>query len=232
MPAEAPFETVYLRTHREQWPERFRETCQYVAAFAVDKKGFFYFTKHRIDSENSIILAPCCPLGEGEIFDEAVMNHLQDDLGIVGHVIDELDVIEDCKLLDPLSQTYRDCSIYYVVYLVTTTPRLSKKKMEKWGMEIVKLPYEDVVAQYEQQMGTPAGASITKQELPFLRQAKQRIDFKPEQPRMMSRPPAKPANPSQTLRTRWPWSREGPRGSASASRRSLPSAAPTSASSM
>ncbi len=180
MPAGAPFESLYLRTPREQWPTDFRETSRYVAAIVVDKEGFFYFTKHEMD-RNSIILAPCYPLGEGEIFDEAALNHIQGDLGIEGHVIDELYTVENCKLLDSLSQAHQHCTIDYVIYEVTTTPRFSKK-MAKWGMEIVKLPYEDAVAQYERQVDTPTGALVTEQELPFLKLAKQRIDVKPENP--------------------------------------------------
>ncbi len=177
MPAETSFESLYLRTPREQWPEHARETGQYVAAIVVDKKGFFYFTKHQMDSETSVILAPCCPLGEGEIFDEAAINHIQGDLGITGQVIDELDAVKDCKLLDPFSRTYRNCTVFYVLYEVTMTPKFSKKKMAEWGMEIVKLPYKGAVAQYERQVDHPIGKLVTEQELPFLRQAKQVMDF-------------------------------------------------------
>lgn len=171
-PFEPHLEPLHLRLHQEQWPEHFEEDREYVAAFVVDKKGYFYFTEHAIRGNKTMILTPCCLADECETMEESIRDHVQSELDIDSTALCEMGIVEACTHPYNAPQANRHSTTHFFLRKVSSRLPTSadlEELVALCGMSIVKLPYEDAALQYRKQLKSrdPSVKAMAEIELPF-----------------------------------------------------------------
>lgn len=161
----------------EEWPFQYTDhDREIVRAIVVDDAGFFYFVRaSRNDEFGAATLIETSGGGvePGEALDMAIRRELREELGAEVNILCKIGVVSDYYNL-----IHRhNVNNYYLCRVCSFGERhLTEDEIEKYHLSILKLGYEEAIAEYEKCASTPLGRLIANRELPILKQAKALLD--------------------------------------------------------
>lgn len=168
---------IELHLQDEQWPfQGVSHHRQIARAIVFDGDGYFYFVRaDRDDDFGKAIIIETAGGGveEGESLTDAILRELGEELGVTAQIICKIGIVSDYYNL-----IHRHNINNYFLCKVQSFGKthLTQDEVERFHLSVLKLTYEQAVAEYELRSSTKLGRLVANRELPILKRAKSILD--------------------------------------------------------
>ncbi|MBR2811173.1 MAG: NUDIX hydrolase [Solobacterium sp.] len=166
---------ISLQDH--EWPFDYTDNDRRVVrAVVFDADGYFYFVHaERNDEFGHAVLIETSGGGveKEEDLHTAIQRELKEELGAKTEVIGRIGVVSDYY-----NVIHRhNINSYFLCRAVSFGEReLTMDEAEQYHLSVLKLTYEEALAEYEKRRETRLGRLIANRELPVLRKAKEMLE--------------------------------------------------------
>ena len=169
--------TLYLQLKDTAWPYTYTDHERQIArAIVFDEDGSFYFVRvHRDDlfGKGVFIETSGGGIEAGEKPEIAIRRELKEELGAEVDIICKLGVVSDYY-----NVIHRhNVNHYYLCKLLSVgSTSMTEEEISDFQLSTLRLRYEEAVAEYRKNAGTPWGSLLCQRELPVLEQAKKAME--------------------------------------------------------
>ena len=172
-----PCEELFLQLNDTAWPYTYTDHERQIArAIVFDEDGSFYFVRvHRDDlfGKGVFIETSGGGIEAGEEPETAIRRELKEELGAEVNVVCKLGVVSDYY-----NVIHRhNVNHYYLCKLLSVgSTAMTEEEISDFQLSTLRLRYEEAVAEYRKNAGTPWGSLLCQRELPVLEQAKKAME--------------------------------------------------------
>lgn len=165
-------DTLHLELQDTEWDfEYIDHDRQIVRAVVFDDYGYFYFVRANRDDDfgkATLIETAGGGVENGENLESAVKRELKEELGVDVEILHKI-----CIVGDYYNLIHRhNINNYYLCKVKTFGKNsLTKDEIECFHLSMLKLTFDEAVAEYKKRSNTKLGRLIANRELPVLLRA-------------------------------------------------------------
>ena len=178
---KVPTNELLIELQDTEWPFEYTDhDRRIVRAIVFDEEGYFYFVRAERDDDfgrATLIETSGGGVEIGEDMDSAIKRELKEELGAEVQVVCKIGVVSDYYNL-----IHRHNLNNYFLCKVASfgDKHLTQDEIEDFHLSMLKLTYEEAVAEYEKRRETRLGRLIANRELPIFKKAREIMGIKQE----------------------------------------------------